>query len=80
MSAQFLTGIPTWSCLGAARMHRVPVPPTVRELHIFADDDEASRKAAERTADLHRHLKIEIRYPPPDFGDWNEVGMERLMA
>ena len=80
LSAQFLTGIPTWSCLGAARMHRVAVRPSVRELHLLADDDESGRKAAERTADLHRHLKIEIRYPPPDFGDWNEVGMERLMA
>lgn len=36
-SAMQLTGIPVWCCLGAARMHQVAIPDTIRKLIIFAD-------------------------------------------
>jgi putative DNA primase/helicase len=64
-----------WACLGAARMHRVCIPDGVREIHIFADDDEAGRTAAERTARIHRDAgrRILVRLPPVGFKDWGEV-------
>jgi len=80
LAAQHLTGVPCWACIGATRMHRVWIPPAVRTLHIFADDDEAGSRAAERTARLNRHLRVEKRLPPLGFKDWAEVAMERTPA
>lgn len=64
-----------WACLGSARMHRVRIPDGVRELHIFADDDEAGRSAAERTARIQRDAgrRVLVRLPPVGFKDWGEV-------
>lgn len=64
-----------WACLGAARMHRVRIPDGVSELHIFADDDEAGRAAAERTARIQRDAgrRVLVRLPPVGFKDWGEV-------
>jgi hypothetical protein len=45
LSAMQLTGVPTWACLGAARMRRVAIPDHVRELHLFGDT-HAARNAA----------------------------------
>jgi len=64
-----------WSCLGAGRMDRVRVPDEVREIHIFADDDEAGRRAAERTARVNHDAgrRVLVRLPPRGFKDWGEV-------
>ena len=64
-----------WCCLGAGRMHRVAIPPAVRELHIFADDDEPGRAAAERTAEEHSRAgrRVVLRYPPAGRKDWNDA-------
>lgn len=77
LSAQQLTSVPVWCTLGTGRMHRVAVPGTVREVHIFADDDEPGRAAAERTAYEHREAgrRVVIRFPPEGFGDWNDAHM-----
>jgi putative DNA primase/helicase len=80
LAALQLTGIPTWGCLGASRMHRVAIPDTVRELHIFADNDEPGRAAAERTAHTHRHRRVVLRRPPDEFGDWNDFLRARGIA
>ena len=49
------------------------MPDLVRRVVIFADNDEAGRKAAERTAQVHRDLgrSVEIRLPADgiDFND-----------
>jgi DNA primase len=68
-----LFGVPCWSCLGGARMHRVWIPDNVRELHIFADSDDAGRAAAERTAEAHRRRRVVIRFPPDGSKDWDDV-------
>lgn len=78
LAAQHLVGVPTWACLGAGRMGAVPIPSTVREVHLFVDDDPPGLKAAERTAAKHRHLRVVLRRPPSDFKDWNDVAMERM--
>jgi hypothetical protein len=74
LGAMQLTGVPTWACLGSARMHRVAVPAGVTTLHIFADDDEAGARAAERTAARHRKegRRVIIRRPPAGVKDWAE--------
>jgi hypothetical protein len=73
LSAMQINGIPTWCCLGAARMHRVAIPATIRELHIFADNDDAGRIAAERTAAAHKAIKVTFQFPPDRHKDWNDV-------
>lgn len=75
LAASQLSQLSCWACLGAARMHRVRVPDGVREIHIFADDDEAGRTAAERTARMHRDAgrRVLVRLPPVGFKDWGEV-------
>ncbi len=73
LAAMQLTGVPCWACLGAGRMHRVAVPANVGELHIFADNDEPGRAAADRTAHANRHRRILLRYPPEACKDWNDA-------
>ena len=65
--------VPCWASLGAARMHRVWIPDTVRTLHIFADNDDAGRAAAERTAHANRHRKVLLRFPPDPHKDWDDL-------
>jgi putative DNA primase/helicase len=74
LSAMQLTGMSVWACLGASRLHNVELPPFVREVHIFADDDEAGRDAAEKTAAVHQSLRrrVLVHYPPLPATDWNE--------
>jgi len=54
-------------------MHRVALPQAVRKVVIFADNDDAGREAAERTAKIHRFdgRSVEIRLPDvgTDFND-----------
>jgi putative DNA primase/helicase len=74
LSAMTLTGMTVWASLGAARFHKVELPPIVREVHIFADNDAPGREAAERARDVHRELGrvVAVRRPPPEFKDYND--------
>ena len=65
------TNIPTWAALGAKRLHQVEIPQQVAELHIFADDDNPGRAAANRAKDRHTHAgcRVVIRFPPKNCGD-----------
>jgi hypothetical protein len=72
LSAMQLSGVPTWACLGAGRMHRVAVPDSVRELHVFMDNDGPGRDAAERTAHAHGQRRVVLRRPPDHLNDWND--------
>jgi hypothetical protein len=76
IAAQATMGVPTWACLGAGRMASVAIPDMVRRLIIFADDDPPGRQAAERTAERHRHISVEIHLPPAG-KDWNDALMLR---
>jgi hypothetical protein len=73
LAAMQLFGVPCWVSLGATRMHRVAVPDTVHELHLFMDNDDAGRAAGERTAHAHRHRKVVLRFPPDGCKDWDDV-------
>jgi putative DNA primase/helicase len=75
LSALQIARVPVWCCLGAGRMHRVAIPSVVRELHIFGDEDEPGRAAAERTADAHiaAGRRVVLRFPPAGCKDWNDA-------
>jgi hypothetical protein len=75
LAASQLSQVSCWASIGAGRMHRVLVPAAVREIHIFADDDEAGLKAAERTTRVHRDCgrRVVLRLPPAGLKDWGEV-------
>jgi len=72
-SAMQLSGLPCWASLGATRMQRVAIPSSVRELHIFGDNDDAGRTAAEQTAAANKGRRIVLRFPSDGFKDWNDV-------
>jgi putative DNA primase/helicase len=80
LAAMQLFHVPCWASLGAARMHRVWIPDTVSTLHIFADNDDAGRAAAERTAHAHRHRKVLLRFPPEQLKDWDDILLARTAA
>ena len=69
LAAMQLFKVPCWASLGAARMHRVQIPDSVHTMHIFADNDDAGRLAAERTAHANRHRKVLLRFPPDPHKD-----------
>jgi putative DNA primase/helicase len=80
IAAMQLTNIPCWSTLGAPRLHRVWIPETVQELHVFGDNDNAGRAAAERTVAAHPDRRVVLRFPPQNFKDWDEVTAANIGA
>jgi hypothetical protein len=75
LAATQLTGVPCWSSVGAGRLHRITLPNTVHTVHIFADNNDAGRKAAERAANRYRQdgLKVFVRFPPSGFEDYDKI-------
>ena len=74
LSAMDLSGVTVWASLGSARLHQVELPPEVKEVHIFVDNDEPGRAAAKRAADVHIKAgrRVYLRSPPDECGDWND--------
>ncbi len=74
LSALRLFDVPVW-CACGARLSAIDRPPAVKTVHVFADNGAPGREAAERAADRYTHegRRVELRYPPPPFGDWNDV-------
>jgi putative DNA primase/helicase len=75
LSAQTMAEIPVWASLGGHRLHRVELPELVRELHVFADNDEPGRAAAKRTSEVHMALgrRVVLRFPPDGLNDFNDL-------
>jgi putative DNA primase/helicase len=74
--AMQLSGVPCWASLGGGRMARVAIPDSVRELHIFGDNDGPGRAAAYRVAAAHNGRHVVLRFPK-DAKDWNDVLIAR---
>jgi putative DNA primase/helicase len=75
LAAMELTGVPCWACLGAQRLSKSALPLSVREVHIFADNDEPSVLHATAAA-KHYALsgrRVYLRRPRDGFNDWNDV-------
>jgi hypothetical protein len=76
LSAYQLTNVPTWAVLGAERLDRITLPPWVRRVIIFADNDVAGRDAAQAAAGRYGRcdgLEVDVRLPPHKGDDWNDV-------
>lgn len=73
LSAMELFGVPVWCVLGAARMHSVTIPDDVRELHIFADADEAGATAVNKTIEAHRRRRVIVHRPLSPGQDFNDA-------
>jgi hypothetical protein len=75
LSAVQLTGMTVWVSLGSTRLHSVWLPPIVREVHIFGDNDAAGRTAAKLAAEVHtRAGRVVLQRSPPDqCNDYNDL-------
>lgn len=80
LSAMQLFGIPCWATLGNERFGLVTIPESVRELHLFVDNDAGGRLAEERALEAHaRESRRIVRRPPPRHGDdWNDELVRRI--
>lgn len=82
LSALQLFGIPCWATLGNERFGLVTIPESVRELHLFVDNDAGGRLAEERALEAHaREGRRIVTRPPPRHGDdWNDELVRRKRA
>jgi len=82
LSVMEMSGVPCWATLGVSRLGKIAMPSPVREVHIFADDDDAGRLAAEKAAEgyVAAGLQVILRWPPAGCGDWNDALRARRAA
>lgn len=75
MAATQLTGTPCWATLGTERFARVALPPSVKRLVLFLDNDAGGRRAETLAREALRGtgVEIETRYPEHPGADWNDV-------
>ena len=80
MAATLLTGVPCWATLGTERFARAALPPSVRRLILFLDNDSGGRRAERLAREAHRDtgVEIEARYPHTAGADWNDVLLNRV--
>ena len=80
LSAMQLFGIPCWATLGNERFGLVTIPESVRELHLFVDNDAGGLLADERACEAYacEGRRIVTRRPERTDDDWNDVLMRRV--
>lgn len=80
LSAMQLFGIPCWATLGNERFGLVTIPESVRELHLFVDNDAGGLLADERAREAYacEGRRIATRRPERSDDDWNDVAMRRV--
>jgi len=76
-----LFGIPCWATLGNERFGLVTIPESVRELHLFVDNDAGGSHAEERASEVYacEGRRIVTRRPERPDEDWNDV-LTRIVA
>lgn len=74
LSAHQLFRIPTWACLGAARLGKIGIPDGVETLIIFADNGQVGLREAYRAAQKYEENYIVLvrapDQPHSDMNDW----------
>ncbi len=70
-------GLPGWALMAANNLVAWSPPAWVRRVLIAADRGEAGEAAAARLRRrlVNDGLKVEVSWPEPPFGDWNEVAV-----
>ncbi|TCD04132.1 virulence protein [Erythrobacteraceae bacterium CFH 75059] len=82
LSAMQIFGVPCWATLGNERFGLVTIPESVRELHLFVDNDRGGDLAEERGREAYRDegRRILAKRPPNLDTDWNDALCERAIA
>ena len=82
LSAMQLFGVPCWATLGNERFGLVTIPESVRELHLFVDNDPGGDLAEERAREAYAcdGRRIAAKRPTTLYEDWNDVLMKRALA
>ncbi|RVT38898.1 DUF7146 domain-containing protein [Sphingobium algorifonticola] len=82
LSAMQIFGVPCWATLGNERFGLVAIPESVRELHLFVDNDRGGDLAEERGREAYRQegRRILAKRPANLDTDWNDVLLERAVA
>ena len=80
LSAMQLFGIPCWATLGNERFGLVAIPESVRELHLFIDNDAGGELADQRALKAYSAScrVIQSRAPASAGFDWNDELKARL--
>ena len=75
LSAAQLFDLPVWCSLSASRLDRLWLPPESLEVHVFADNGAPGHEAAERAAKAYQAQgrRVVVRFPPAEFGDFNDL-------
>jgi hypothetical protein len=73
LSAMQIFNIPVWCSLGG-RHHQVVLPEAVRHVAIFSDNGKAGQRAAMAAVNVFTNQGrwVTLRFPPDEFGDWND--------
>jgi putative DNA primase/helicase len=81
LAAMELYGIPVWASLGP-HGDQVEIPGEVGRVIVFGDNGKPGERIAQRTAEAacKSRRKIEIAFPPPQFGDFNDALIARKEA
>lgn len=82
LSAMQIFRVPCWATLGNERFGLVAIPQSVRELHLFVDNDRGGDLAEERGREAYRQegRRILSKRPANLDTDWNDVLLERAVA
>jgi hypothetical protein len=82
LAAMQLSGMPCWATLGNGRFGLVTIPESVRELHLFLDNDAGGDLAELRGREAHARdgRRIVARRPSARNEDWNDVLRRRAVA
>ena len=80
LSAMQLFDIPCWATLGNERFGFIAIPESVRELHLFIDNDAGGALAEQRALKAYAapHRVIHSRAPASPGFDWNDELKSRL--
>jgi len=79
LSVMQLTNTPVWVTCGGANLSTVELPREVKEVVLYGDNGERGHAFVDRAA-RHFHLlglKVRIAFPPPEFGDFNDLLLGR---
>ncbi|AQR63303.1 hypothetical protein BZG35_02090 [Brevundimonas sp. LM2] len=77
LSAMERFGLPGWALMAANNLAVWSPPACVRRVLIAADRGQAGEAAAARLCRrlVHDGLEVEVSWPEPPFGDWNEIAV-----
>lgn len=75
LSAMQADGIPVWAALSAGGLKEVTIPPVVREVVIYADNDEPGISAARALASrlVLNKMRVGLKLPPKTGTDFNDL-------